>query len=570
MFFGRSNIAVKFACLLADAFLMLLVPETGLRAESRTQPADSLAIPWDVSLKTNLVWAAAAEPNLAFDVMVGNHFSIGLNGGLKPWPRWMVWDWDNSGDNVHWRNFAVVPYFRWWPSRVYDGWYAGTDFVYTHFNVGHIKFPSGIYQDAYNYRLQGSFWGAGAVVGYSWWLSDKWRLEAEAGIAGGLAAYSKYDCPHCGTRLSDERHPVVVPKVGVNVAYNFLERSRRVSQAATIVMVGEGDVRTIMTPSVAFVVHLRDAVAPETTGDRLSAEDPWILPVGSYRPLDYLTRPGRDSILCVQYPVDQWALDPDFASNGRTMEKLVSSIRSLQEDSRTKEILLSVVGLASIEGPSDRNDTLSRRRAASVAEFIMKETGLSRRQIEIIGKGEAWDWFAMQLKSGHPAFTQEEISKLREIISGTPDLDKRERLIRSDAALYAKVRKHLLADQRSAGYIRVYYGNGPHLPTQKLNETVYEYIKARNYKDAVKTVSSDPAMLELVNNNAEAANAYGIALYFTALDNKDAQMERAAIEFVKRAASMGSRAAEMNLKGIETYGPARKEYEAWLESRNNN
>ena len=184
------------------------------------QQTDTVRTPAAVSVRTNLAWDATAEPNLAMDVRVGDHVSLGVAGGLKPWPRWLLWDWDNSGDNPHWRNFAIVPQARWWPRSVYDGWFVGTDFIYTHFNVGAIRFPLGMYPDVQDSRVQGSFWGAGLAVGHSWRLGGPWRLEVEAGVAGGMAAYDRYDCPHCGTRLGHEHKPTVVPKVGVNIVWN--------------------------------------------------------------------------------------------------------------------------------------------------------------------------------------------------------------------------------------------------------------------------------------------------------------------------------------------------------------
>jgi hypothetical protein len=72
-----------------------------------------------------------------------------------------------------------------------------------------------------------------------------------------------------------------------------------------------------------------------------------------------------------------------------------------------------------------------------------------------------------------------------------------------------------------------------------------------------------------VSQDAEAANAYGIAMYFVALDNKDESAEKEAVALLRKAAAEGSSAALENLKGIETYGPARKEYEAWRLMMNN-
>ena len=85
----------------------------------------------------------------------------------------------------------------------------------------------------------------------------------------------------------------------------------------------------------------------------------------------------------------------------------------------------------------------------------------------------------------------------------------------------------------------------------------------------MQEIRADKAVMELVARNPEAANAYGVALYFTALDKKDSQAEREALQLLQKAAREGSEAAAQNLKGIESYGPARKEYEAWKELINN-
>ena len=71
-------------------------------------------------------------------------------------------------------------------------------------------------------------------------------------------------------------------------------------------------------------------------------------------------------------------------------------------------------------------------------------------------------------------------------------------------------------------------------------------------------------------SDPEAMNAYGVALYFTALDKKDTARETRALELLRRAAQLGSAAAAENLKGTETYGPARKEFEAWKEVMKDN
>ncbi|MEE3465386.1 MAG: DUF3575 domain-containing protein [Candidatus Cryptobacteroides sp.] len=513
-----------------------------------------------MSLRTNLLWDAAAEPNIGLEFPVGKHVSLGLNAGIKTWPRWLFWDNDNVQNTRHWRNYAVVPEVRYYFDQVYDGFFVGGDAIYTHFNVGNVTFPFHMYPEVENHRVQGSFWGGGIFAGYSWWLGQYIRIEAEAGVAAGLAAYDKFDCAHCGTKVAEVRKPAVVPKLGVNIAWNPVAKDKRPKPG---VVVSGRDTLTVLSAPVAFVVHLTDVAAPETTGDKLAKEDPWVIPIHNYRPLDYLTRPGRDSILTVNFPVDSWELDKTRGTNGQVLDALTDAISSIKADERTSEMLVSIVGLASIEGPQDRNDTLSVRRAKVVADYLSQSTGLSRRNFETIGKGEAWDWFKAQLNASEGS------EKLKEIIAGEQDPDKRERLIKANDALYNYVRDNFLADQRNSGYIRVYYNNAPDPVTEDYNNKVLPLLKAKRYHDAVRALNANPAMKERALQDAEAANAYGIALYFTALDSKDGEAEKEAIELIQTAARNGSAAAKQNLEGIEIYGPARKEYEAWMEAINN-
>ena len=512
----------------------------------------------DFSVRTNLLWDAVSEPNIGLEFPLSDKWSIGGNAGLKAWPRWLAWDWDKE-NTVHWRNFAVVPEVRYYLDQVYQGVFFGADAIYTHFNVSDVPTPFHMYPDAEDFRVQGSYWAGGVFAGYAWWPWQHWRLELEAGAAIGLAAYDRYDCQHCGTKVGEERVPAVVPKLALNVAYNPVARDKRKPKKGSYVISGT-DTITVMTPPVVFTVHLTDIERPETEGDRVSKEDSWVMPIGKYRPLDYLTRPGIDSVQFVRFAVDSWELNTADASNAAVLKGLVKNINRIKEDASTDEILISIVGLASIEGPQERNDTLSLRRAKVVADYLNRETGVSRRFFETIGKGEAWDWFKDQLEA-----RPDGRDKLLDILYNEPDPDRREVLIKADPAVYQDVKDNFLADQRNSGYIRIYYGNAPDAVAEKYNREVMPLLKAKRYGEAVKKLESSPEMKRRALKDAEAANAYGIALYFTALDNKDAEKEKEAVRMLESAAKGGSASATENLKGIETYGPARKEFEAWQE-----
>ena len=537
--------------------LLITLPILGHAQNVPGESRDTVSRWQGMSIRTNLLWDGAAEPNIGVEFPVGKHVSLGANAGIKTWPRWLFWDNDNVQNTRHWRNYAVVPEVRYYFDQVYDGFFVGGDAIYTHFNVGNVTFPFNMYPEVENHRVQGSFWGGGLFVGYSWWLGQHFRIEAEAGVAAGLAAYDKFDCGHCGTKTGEVRKPAVVPKLGVNIAWNPVARDKRPQMGA---VVSGRDTITVLTPPVAFVVQLKEIKAPETVPDRMAKQYDWVIPIEKYRPLDYLTRPGRDSVMYVTYPIDDDRLDPAFGKNAVTMDKLQEAIEVIRNAETTDEYLISIVGLASIEGPQARNDTLSVRRARAVANYLKEKTDIGPRHFEIIGKGEAWDWFRAQLDAA-PAGNE----KLLDILKTEPDFDKRERLIKADDKLYQYVKEKFLADQRNSGYIRVYYSNKPDPVTARWNGPVTELLKAKRYREAVAKVEQDPKLMACTLSDPEAMNAYGVALYFTALDQKDTARETRALELLRRAAQLGSEAARENLDGAAVYGPAWKEYEAWKE-----
>ncbi len=531
-----------------------------------SEPRDTVKRWQGMSVRTNLLWDAVAEPNIGLEFPVGKHVSLGLNAGIKTWPRWLFWDNDNVQNTRHWRNYAVVPEVRYYFDQVYDGFFVGGDAIYTHFNVGNVTFPFHMYPEVENHRVQGSFWGGGIFAGYSWWLGQYIRIEAEAGVAAGLAAYDKFDCAHCGTKVGEVRKPAVVPKLGVNIAWNPVAKDKRPKPG---VVVSGRDTLTVLSAPVAFVVHLKDVKAPDTAGDKLGKQNAWVVPIGNYRPLDHITREGRDSILTVRYSLDSDALDLSLGKNGDVVDQIAAAVTALREDARTDEVLISVVGLASIEGPQERNDSLSIRRARAVVDALKARTGLNNRHFEVIGKGEAWDWFRAQLADAPMGFSASEIETLQGI-AALPDVEERERKLKADRALYQKVADKLLEDQRNAGYIRVYYGAAPDPATETFNHEVMDLLKAKRYQEVVAKVESDPKLMACTLSDAEAMNAYGVALYFTALDKKDTDQEIRALELMRRAAQLGSSAARENLHGASVYGPARKEYEAWQEAMKDN
>lgn len=277
--------------------------------------------------------------------------------------------WERHEDvNAKWKHFLIAPEVRWWPGdEMYTGHFFGLDAIYTHYNVGAVKFPLGMYKEVRRHRLQGDFYGIGLFYGYSWWLGSRIRLEAEAGLAVGKADGEKFECVHCGTKIGEYSDVALVPKLGLNLAFGTRPNYRHGGKG-----MGETiyQVDTLVTPPALFLVRLQELPQTQSAGDSLSRRHPYVMPMHKYRPLTELPAPGRDSMLYVHFPYDRTELIYDFDGNAPVLDTIVSITRLLKADEAVGSTYLSIVGLASIEGRQRHNIELSEGRARAVERAI--------------------------------------------------------------------------------------------------------------------------------------------------------------------------------------------------------
>ena len=172
-----------------------------------------------LALRTNLLYDATLSPNLGAEVRLAESWTAGINAGFN------AWDIDKQ-KNKKWRHLLVAPNIRHYFGqkgdtlfRRYKGHYLEMDAIYSHFNVGNVKFPFGLYKSVRDRRLQGDLLALGGKYGYAWILARDWRVEAEAGVAVGYAWYKEYECPHCGTYLGEGDRIFLLPQLGINVVY---------------------------------------------------------------------------------------------------------------------------------------------------------------------------------------------------------------------------------------------------------------------------------------------------------------------------------------------------------------
>lgn len=476
-------------------------------------PPDSSA--WQGwALRTNLIYAASASANLGFDFAIGRHFSLGANLGLKAWPRWWIGDWD-AENPTRWRHLLVAPEFRWWPSEVFSKWFVGADLVWSHFNVGGVKFPLGtIYPAVRDNRLQGDVWALGIFAGYSWWLTKHLRLEVEAGVAAGYYAAEKFECVHCGAKVGDVSGVAVIPKLGVNLAWNFnrpsrkqslreeinvyidtLVRARASAPANTSANAGtkeSADAGTLSNaggsaaaavpaglalasiPEPVDTLVLEDPVPEKDTLPsvvRLAKAHPVLSPISSYRPYT----PDRvlskeEGALYVFFEVGKSELKRSFTegsffrNNGPVLDEMEEVTREMLQDSTSHIALVQIVGLASIDGRLEGNKQLSDRRSHAVRSYLQERFDLPDACFELVAGGEAWSEFRAQVEDllaqgGGAGLSETQLKKVLDIINNEPDEERREVRIKQleEGGLYRILKRELLRDQRNSGYLRIYY-----------------------------------------------------------------------------------------------------------------
>ena len=167
-----------------------------------------------MSLGNNLIYDAWLTPNLTVGVSAGQHWSVALTAGYRPWPT-------SDETSRKWRHLLLSPELRYWTDSVSVRHFFGANIIYSHFNVAGIRFPFGLYPDVRNERRQGDLVAIGAFYGYSWPLGRHWNLEALIGAAVGYAKYDRFACGQCGSKMGDESKVFLMPQAALNIVYNI-------------------------------------------------------------------------------------------------------------------------------------------------------------------------------------------------------------------------------------------------------------------------------------------------------------------------------------------------------------
>ena len=493
--------------------------------------ATQLAKAQNVTMSNNLIYDATLTPNLRMGLRLSPHWSMGVTAGFNPWP---------SDDQAvrKMKHLLISPDVRYWSDSVNVHQFFGVNLIYSHYNVGGISFPFGLWKSVRDERRQGDLGAVGAYYGYSWPLGRFWNLEAFIGAAFGYTGFDRYKCEHCGTKIGRKNQFFVMPQIGLNFVYNIPGRPV-MSSLPNVLIQPEIEIPNVVEkPFVAIL----NPVAEHRFQLQEQSDSNFIMSFANYKPYEDTHCKGGKGLL-VHFGMGSSKLYPTYRENKQTLKHILELTRQMIADTTCNVRKIQIVGFASVDGNPVYNKKLSINRAQALKQYIQQEVSLPYSIFESTGAGEAWaefnDNIQNVLANGYDNGIN--LKKVIDIINNTNESKLREKRIRKldGGRTWEFIRNNILKEQRYSGLIRIYYEDVPDKAALIINEA----------SELLTTDCSDChhealRLLYDVRNDERAQNAYGVALWLCG------QREEA-LECLQRAAEHGNADALQNLNNIK-------------------
>ncbi len=491
-----------------------------------------------VTVSNNLLYDGALTPNLRVGLRLAPHWSVGMTAGYRPWPK-------DDTTTRKLRHLLLSPSVRYWTDSVNVHHFFGANILYSHYNVGGIKFPFGLYKSVRNERRQGDLLALGVFYGYSWPLGRFFNLEAMIGAAVGYTKYDRFECAHCGQLLGHEKKLFAMPQAALNLVFNIPGRPAKMlpPEEEPVVVVAPPVVEEPQPKPFEPIVR----AVPDFTGraGELQKDNPVLVHVSQYKPYDRTRILRRDKkALYVHFPLAKSVLHTDFRENGSVLERIVDITRQIMADTTSSVKVIQIIGLASIEGPIAGNETLGINRALALQHYVQEQLQIPDSIFDTVGGGEAWADFRDQLAECVTTEPQHsaELQQALDIIDSESDANVREQKLRrmNGGRTWKYIKENILSDQRNSGYVRIYYDYVPDKAAKVINEA--SELLTNDCSDCHHEALR---LLLTVRDDERALNALGVAYWLCG-------QQQEAVECFRRAAANGNADAKENLEKLTT------------------
>ncbi len=429
-----------------------------------------------VALKNNLLYDAAATPNLQLEVRLTDKWSLELGGGFNPFPL-------DDTKFPKWRHFSVWAAPRYWFCHVFNKGYLSFNAAYAHYNVAGGSYPIGwLYPQVKDNRYQGDAVMGGLSYGWHFAISPHFSIELEGGVDAGYSWYDQFECKHCGDKTASGGRWLVLPKVGVNLSVPLGGDERSFAKRCDCdtpqpplkgeeeepLVIDRIDVEPLVVPIIGTAapvvasVPKFDVKADDMTRLRsrlLRSEEEY----EPYNESMALSADPRNVFLF--FDVNVTKMDRSFIQNDLLMDSIINILGQAMESPGLQITHIRIVGFASFDGKMAYNLKLAGSRAQTIKEYMQSiYPALNDSLFEVCNGGESWAELRYQLdqlrvKNEH--LTEEEHEWLGEvlaIIDTEPDADIREKKIKAlhGGKTYVFMRDELRYILRNLGCITIY------------------------------------------------------------------------------------------------------------------
>ena len=324
--------------------------------------------PYEIGLKTNLVYDATATINLGVEFPLSRRWSLDLSGNYNGW---------SFRDDRKWKHWLVQPEFRFWTKTRQQGHFVGIHALGGVYNLNRMHLPFTAWPSTATQRHEGWGVGAGLAYGYRWNFNERWGME---GVLGVGYIYSEYDiyCPNnCGIRVgSNTKHYFGPTKIALNLIYRLGKKSRMVEVARLAALNAPRPIIKERIVRDTIIIH-----------DTVEVRDTVMVEAPSHTP-QFHNKSYTFKLL--QYDAGSARIRRELSDNQTSLVNFKEFLDRIKSDTTIVIQRISLTGYCSIEGTAQVNERLSYLRAQNVREYLLGFYPWMKEIISVEGHGEDW------------------------------------------------------------------------------------------------------------------------------------------------------------------------------------